>query len=161
MNHHETSWLQRIIFLITLILVVVSSVISVKPVFAQVAPANFDAVDDYIRTKMQELGIPGAALVIDVAGVALVIEAAGVALATPGFVCDVESVTTLLEEPQPESAMDRARTEKSPKAGRKMRETTSSLPHNQDAIEMIQGRLKVRRSRASRGPDRGRACSRR
>ena len=46
------------------ILTVVPPMIRVKPVFAQNAPANFDAVDEYISAKMKELGIPGAALVI-------------------------------------------------------------------------------------------------
>jgi CubicO group peptidase (beta-lactamase class C family) len=36
----------------------------VEPAFAQATPANFDAVDDYISTRMKELGIPGAAFVI-------------------------------------------------------------------------------------------------
>ena len=47
-----------------MILAVVLSVARIKPAFAQVAPANFDAVDDYISSKMKELGIPGVALVI-------------------------------------------------------------------------------------------------
>jgi hypothetical protein len=46
------------------ILTVVSSVARVQPAFAQVVPANFDAVDAYISKKMKELSIPGAALVI-------------------------------------------------------------------------------------------------
>jgi len=64
MNQHETSWLRKIIFLTVAILAVVSSVASVRPVFAQAVPANFDAIDDYISTRMKELGIPGAALVV-------------------------------------------------------------------------------------------------
>ena len=64
MNHHETAWLRKIIFLIMAIsdcgLVRGQS----QPAFPQTAPANFDAVDDYISTRMKELGIPGAALVI-------------------------------------------------------------------------------------------------
>ncbi len=64
MNQHETAWLRKIIFLSMAVLAAVSSVAKVKPAFAQIAPANFDAVDDYISTKMKELGIPGAALVI-------------------------------------------------------------------------------------------------
>lgn len=63
MNQHETAWLRKIIFLSIAILAAVSAVARVKPAFAQIAPANFDAVDDYISTKMKELGIPGAALV--------------------------------------------------------------------------------------------------
>ena len=46
------------------ILTVVSSVVRVQPAFAQVAPADYDAVDAYISAKMEELRIPGAALVI-------------------------------------------------------------------------------------------------
>ena len=64
MNQHETAWLRKVIFLTIAILIVIASVARVKPAFAQVAPANFDAVDAYISTKMKELGIPGAALVI-------------------------------------------------------------------------------------------------
>lgn len=64
MNQRETTWLRKIIFLTMLILTVVSSVARVQPVFAQVTPANFDAVDAYISAKMEELDIPGAALVI-------------------------------------------------------------------------------------------------
>lgn len=64
MNQHATTWLRKIVFLTIVILTVVSSVATVQPAFAQVAPANFDAVDAYISAKMEELGIPGAALVI-------------------------------------------------------------------------------------------------
>lgn len=64
MNQRETTRLRKFIFLSMVILVVVSSVVSIRPVFAQAAPANFDAVDDYITTKIKELSIPGAALVI-------------------------------------------------------------------------------------------------
>jgi hypothetical protein len=64
MNQDETSLLRKIIFLSIAILAAVLSVARVKPAFAQIAPANFDAVDDYISTRMKELGIPGAALVI-------------------------------------------------------------------------------------------------
>ena len=64
MNWLETTWLRKFIFLTFVILTVVSSVASVQPAFAQVALANFDAVDAYISAKMEELGIPGAALVI-------------------------------------------------------------------------------------------------
>ena len=45
-------------------LTVATPVVSVQPAFAQVAPANLDKVDAYISAKMEELGIPGAALVI-------------------------------------------------------------------------------------------------
>jgi len=64
MNQRETTRLRKIIFLTIVILTVVSSVARVQPAFAQAAPANFDAIDEYISTKMEELRIPGAALVI-------------------------------------------------------------------------------------------------
>lgn len=64
MNQSKTRWLQKIIILTIVILSVVSSVARVQPAFAQVAPANFDEVDAYISAKMEEFGIPGAALVI-------------------------------------------------------------------------------------------------
>ena len=64
MNQRKTVWLRKIIFLTIVILTVVSSVARVQPAFAQAAPANFDAIDEYISTKMEELRIPGAALVI-------------------------------------------------------------------------------------------------
>jgi CubicO group peptidase (beta-lactamase class C family) len=64
MNQDETVWLRKIIFLTMAILTLVSAMSRVNPAFAQVAPANFDAVDNYISSRMKELGIPGAALVI-------------------------------------------------------------------------------------------------
>ena len=64
MNQHYTSLLRKIILLIFMILANVSPMIRVKPAFAKVASSNFDEVDIYISTKMKELGIPGAALVI-------------------------------------------------------------------------------------------------
>ena len=64
MKQNKTIWLRKIISLSIAILAAVSSVASIKPAFAQDAPANFDEVDSYISTKMKELGIPGAALVI-------------------------------------------------------------------------------------------------
>ena len=64
MNPHQIPWLRNIIFLTLAILVALSSVTRVIPVLAQSTPTNFDAVDEYISTKMKELGIPGAALVI-------------------------------------------------------------------------------------------------
>ena len=64
MNQHETAWLRKIIFLTMVILTLVSFMAIVRPAFAQVAPANFDDIDDYISTRMKELGIPGAALVV-------------------------------------------------------------------------------------------------
>ena len=64
MDQYETSWLRKIIFLGLAILIFLSFVSSAKPAFAQVTPANFEEVDAYVSTKMEELGIPGAALVI-------------------------------------------------------------------------------------------------
>jgi CubicO group peptidase (beta-lactamase class C family) len=64
MNPHQIPWLRNIIFLTLATLVALSSVTRVMPVLAQSTPANFEAVDEYISTKMKELGIPGAALVI-------------------------------------------------------------------------------------------------
>src|SRR6185503_5294861 len=64
MNQRETTWLRKIIFLTMGILVMVSSVARVQPAFAQVTPAKFDEIDSYIRTRMKELGIPGAAIVV-------------------------------------------------------------------------------------------------
>ena len=46
------------------ILTVVSWMTTVEPAIAQIAPVNFDAMDDYMSTRMKDLGIPGAALVI-------------------------------------------------------------------------------------------------
>jgi CubicO group peptidase (beta-lactamase class C family) len=63
MNQDKTAWLRKIIFL-TLVMAVIAAMTSVSPAFARVTPDNFDAVDDYISTKMKELGIPGAALVV-------------------------------------------------------------------------------------------------
>ena len=64
MNQHKTALLRKIIFLSIAILAAVLSVARIKPAFAQGTPADFDKIDDYISTKMKELGIPGAALVI-------------------------------------------------------------------------------------------------
>jgi CubicO group peptidase (beta-lactamase class C family) len=64
MNQYETPYLRKIFALTILILAVFCAEASVRPAVAQAEPANFDAVDDYIRTRMQELGIPGAALAI-------------------------------------------------------------------------------------------------
>lgn len=64
MNQREISRLLKIAVLTMLLLSVGSSVIRVQPAFAQGAPINFDAIDAYINRKMEELGIPGAALVI-------------------------------------------------------------------------------------------------
>lgn len=64
MIQRETTWLRKIIFLTSVILTVVTSVVRVERTFAQAAPANYEAVDSYISAQMNELGIPGAALVI-------------------------------------------------------------------------------------------------
>lgn len=64
MNQHGTAWRRKIFFLSIVILVVVSAITSARPVSAQVTPANFDEIDHYISTRMKELGIPGAALVV-------------------------------------------------------------------------------------------------
>jgi len=64
MSQRETAWLRKIIFISMMILAMVLSLARVKPAFAQVAPASFDEIDNYISIRMKELGIPGAALVI-------------------------------------------------------------------------------------------------
>lgn len=64
MNQHETAWLRKIIFLTMAIMAVISAMTSGRPAFAQATPAKFDEIDDYISTKMKELRIPGAALVV-------------------------------------------------------------------------------------------------
>jgi hypothetical protein len=46
------------------ILTDVSWMTRVEPATAQIAPVNFNALDDYISTRMKDLGMPGAALVI-------------------------------------------------------------------------------------------------
>src|SRR5690349_10012695 len=64
MNQHETTWLRKIIFLTVALMAVISAMTNGRPAFAQVAPAKFDEIDSYISTRMKELGIPGAALVV-------------------------------------------------------------------------------------------------
>ena len=64
MNQYKTYLLRKIILLSIVILSIVSPMLRVSPALAQVTPSNFDEVDDYISSKMKELGIPGAALVI-------------------------------------------------------------------------------------------------
>jgi CubicO group peptidase (beta-lactamase class C family) len=64
MNQHQIPWLRNIIFLTMAILAALSSFARVRPAHAQSTPTSFDAVDEYISTKMKELGIPGAALVV-------------------------------------------------------------------------------------------------
>lgn len=64
MNQHETSWFRKLYFLTMLLLISASSATIVKPASAQTTPANFEKVDAYRTTKMKELGIPNAALVI-------------------------------------------------------------------------------------------------
>ncbi len=62
MKQHQTSRLQKIFFLAMAILAVTTS--AARPAFAQATTSNFNEVDDYISTRMKELEIPGAALVI-------------------------------------------------------------------------------------------------
>lgn len=64
MNRRKTSWLRNTIILGLALLVFLSYVSSANPAFAKIPPANFEEVDAYISAKMEELGIPGAALVI-------------------------------------------------------------------------------------------------
>ena len=64
MNQQQIFWVRKIIFLTMAMIAVLSSFTRVGPALAQSTPANFDAVDKYISTKMKELGIPDAALVI-------------------------------------------------------------------------------------------------
>lgn len=56
--------IRKIIVLSLMILVVISSGFTVRRSFAATGLRNFEEVDGYIITKMKELGIPGAALVI-------------------------------------------------------------------------------------------------
>ena len=56
--------LRKIAFLSGMILVLLSVAFGVRRSFAQNSLTNFEAVDTYISTRMKELGIPGAALVI-------------------------------------------------------------------------------------------------
>ncbi len=56
--------LRKIAFFSGLILVLLSLVFGGRRTFAQTSLTDFDSVDRYISTKMKELGIPGAALVI-------------------------------------------------------------------------------------------------
>ena len=51
MNQLETFWLRKIIFLSMAILTLVSFMAIVRPAFAQVAPANFDEIDDYMAEE--------------------------------------------------------------------------------------------------------------
>lgn len=64
MNQHETFRLRKIIFLCIVILTVISAAVRIQLAFAQGAPSNFEEVDAYISKQMEELKIPGAALVI-------------------------------------------------------------------------------------------------
>jgi CubicO group peptidase (beta-lactamase class C family) len=56
--------LRKIAFLSAMILVFLSALFGVRQSFAQDSLTDFEAVDTYISTRMKELGIPGAALVI-------------------------------------------------------------------------------------------------
>ena len=64
MKQREIIWFRRTIFLGLAILAFLSFGSSAKPAFAQGTPASFDEIDEYINARMEELGIPGAALVI-------------------------------------------------------------------------------------------------
>jgi CubicO group peptidase (beta-lactamase class C family) len=55
---------RRIAFFSGLILVLLSLVFGGRRTFAQTSLTDFDSVDRYVSTRMKELGIPGAALVI-------------------------------------------------------------------------------------------------
>ena len=55
---------RRITFISGLFLVLLSLAFGVRRPFAQVTFTNFEAVDTYISTRMKELRVPGAALVI-------------------------------------------------------------------------------------------------
>ena len=55
---------RRITFISGMILVLLSMAFGVRQSFAQDSLTDFDSVDTYISTRMKELGIPGAALVI-------------------------------------------------------------------------------------------------
>ena len=54
--------LRKITFLSGMILVLLS--VALGSSFAQASLTDFEAVDTYVSTRMKELGIPGAALVI-------------------------------------------------------------------------------------------------
>lgn len=56
--------IRKIIVLSLMILVIISSGFTARRSFASTGLTAFEEVDDYIITKMKELGIPGAALVI-------------------------------------------------------------------------------------------------
>lgn len=54
----------KTIFLSVMILAFIASGFGVSRSFTQISLTDFEEIDTYINTKMQELGIPGAALVI-------------------------------------------------------------------------------------------------
>jgi len=56
--------LRKIAFLGVMTLFLLSVAFGVRRSFAQDSLTDFEAVDTYINTRMKELGIPGAALVI-------------------------------------------------------------------------------------------------
>jgi hypothetical protein len=56
--------IRKNIMLSMLLFVFTSYVFIGSPAFAQASPTDFEEIDAYINTKMKELGIPGAALVI-------------------------------------------------------------------------------------------------
>src|SRR5215212_8581082 len=55
---------RKITVISSLFLVLLSMAFGVGQSFAQDSLADFDSVDTYISTRMKDLGIPGAALVI-------------------------------------------------------------------------------------------------
>jgi len=55
---------RKITFLSAMILFLLSVAFGVRRSFAQDSLTDFEAVDNYMSTRMKELGIPGAALVI-------------------------------------------------------------------------------------------------
>src|SRR5688572_10764077 len=56
--------IRKLTFLGVMLFVFISSVFTVSQSFAQASLTGFDEIDAYINTKMKELGVPGAALVI-------------------------------------------------------------------------------------------------
>jgi CubicO group peptidase (beta-lactamase class C family) len=56
--------MRKFVFFDIAILVLIFSSFAVSRSFAQARPSDFEEIDAYISTRMEELGIPGAALVI-------------------------------------------------------------------------------------------------
>src|SRR5688500_4653068 len=63
-RQRRSNMFRKIAFLSGMILVLLLVVFGVRRSFAQASPTDFEAVDTYITTRMKELGVPGAALVI-------------------------------------------------------------------------------------------------